>query len=76
MTKLISVTDDVYAALSKLKLPGESFSKLFARLSIRRVKQKTIMDYAGALRDSPELDRVFAEILVRRHAAQRKPVRL
>lgn len=76
MTKLISVTDEVYAMLVKLKFPGESFSKLFYRLFGRKGKEKTVMNFYGVWKDMPEMDKIFAEILARRHVVQRKPVKL
>jgi len=76
MTRLISVTDGVYAMLARLKHSDESFSKLFTRLLTKGRKKESIMDYAGAFKDMPEIDGIFAEILARRHVVQRKPVRL
>lgn len=65
MTKMISVRDEVYAFLARVKAPGESFSDLFIRLA-KSEKKKSIMDLAGVWEDRPEMDAIFEEILKRR----------
>ncbi|MBI2446077.1 antitoxin VapB family protein [Candidatus Micrarchaeota archaeon] len=65
MTKMISVRDEVYAKLAKLKNKDESFSDLFLRLS-EPEKKKSIMDLAGVWENRPEMDAIFDEILKRR----------
>ena len=68
---MISVRDDVYALLARLKAQGESFSDLFLRLS-EPAKKKSIMDLAGAWEDFPEIDAAFKDIRKRR--SRRNPV--
>ena len=46
----ISVTDDVYELLSKMKLKNESFSDTIRRLA----KRRDLLDCAGAWSDVPE----------------------
>ncbi len=65
MTKMISVRDEVYATLAKLKTPSESFSDLFIRL-VKPKKNTSIMDLAGAWEDFPEIEEAFNEIRKRR----------
>jgi len=45
MTKLISVTDDVYSTLKSLKAKDESFSKVIVRLTEK--PHTNIMDFFG-----------------------------
>lgn len=68
---MISVRDEVYAALARMKAPGESFSDLFLRLS-EAEKKKSIMDLAGGWEDFPEIETAFKEI--RKRKSRRKPV--
>jgi len=49
-SKTISVTEDVYNLLKKMKLKGESFSETIRRL----VKGRRISDLAGLWSDIPE----------------------
>ncbi len=46
----ISVTDDVYELLTKMKLKNESFSDTIRRLA----KRRDLTESAGAWRDVPE----------------------
>jgi predicted CopG family antitoxin len=46
----ISVTDDVYELLTKMKLKNESFSDTIRRLA----KRRNLVDCAGAWSDVPE----------------------
>ena len=46
----ISVTDDVYELLTKMKLKNESFSDTIRRLA----KRRDLVDCAGAWSDVPE----------------------
>jgi len=73
MTKMISVRDEVYAMLTRLKAKNESFSDLFMRLG-KAEQKKSIMDVAGIWENRPEMDAVFEKILERR--SRRKKVKL
>lgn len=50
-TKTITVTEDAYAAVRRLKNETESFSDLFLRLGKRCV---TVSDIRGILKHTPE----------------------
>ena len=66
MTKLISLTDDVYEDLSRKKLPNESFSKTIKRLTSK--KKNIFMDLAGKWPGgNEEAKRIFDEVLKERH---------
>jgi len=60
MTKLISLTDEAYNRLFKLK-SGSSFSKLVLRLTEKKHK-KTLLDFAGIWKGNKEIGRIFDEI--------------
>ena len=48
MSKTIMIADDIYSALSKIKQPKESFTKLFSRLIGLSQKQKgSLLECAG-----------------------------
>ena len=49
MTKVISISDDAYEELSKLK-NGSSFTEIIIELT-KEKKKKSIMDFAGILTD-------------------------
>ncbi len=66
----ISVTEDVYELLSKMKLKNESFSDTIKRLATRH----DLLDSAGAWSDVPEdemkaLEETLAELRERARSA-------
>ena len=48
MTKVISISDDAYALLQKVKVENESFTKVILRVA-EKVKQKPLAYFFGAL---------------------------
>lgn len=68
-TKTLSVTDDVYQTLKRMKLKGESFSDTIRRLTERG----SIVECAGLWSDmtDEELEKVEAAILAARRSATR-----
>lgn len=50
VSKTISVTEEVYKLLSRIKLPGESFSQAIKRL----VRRSKISECAGLWSDIPD----------------------
>ena len=74
MTKVISIADDAYAALTVLKTRNESFSDVVRRLTCD-AKRKNLLSMVGAWKDSPEMDEIFKKILAeRRNIKERKVV--
>ncbi len=73
MTKVISISDDVYADLSALKSKNESFSEVIRELS-REAKKKKLLSLAGAWKDAPEMDKIFKKILEERHLTKERKV--
>ncbi|MHB8586711.1 MAG: antitoxin VapB family protein [Thermoplasmatota archaeon] len=77
MTKTVALSDDAYAALSRLKQEGESFSELALRLAEARNPQ-AILDAGGTwpLSDKDAarlLDRIRADRSTRRKGAGWSP---
>ena len=56
--KTITITEDAYTLIKRLKHGDESFSDLFKRLGSR---QATVKDVLGALKHTPEEARAFAD---------------
>ncbi len=57
MTKVISISDNAYDFLSKLKEEGESFSGVILKIAIE--KKKPLADFCGAWHgDKGELDKI------------------
>jgi predicted CopG family antitoxin len=56
--KTITIRDDTYHTLLMLKEGEDSFSDVINRLISK--KNRDIREYAGALRDSKILDRLYA----------------
>lgn len=76
MTKTISLSDDAYASLERLKKPGESFSDVALRLA-RTVQQAQIIDYAGAWEmDEEEADAFKRAVYEAREGTREPPVEI
>lgn len=74
MTKTISLADDAYAALSRTKRPGESFSDVTRRL-VHEHGRRTLLELAGTWSMSEDDTREFlADIYRRRDESLRPPV--
>lgn len=61
MTKVISISDDAYEALKRIKGEGQSFSKVVVKLAARE-KESGIMKFAGAWKGMPDMGKIFTEI--------------
>ena len=65
MTKTLTIRDEVYERLLKIKREDESFSELFMRLSEEENTLKLLERLRGSV-DLPEADAVIEEIYERR----------
>ena len=71
MTKVISISDEAYNALSELKENNDSFSKVVLRIA-NKVKKVSLLEFAGKWKGSKdELKKLFEEI-----AEERKKTKL
>ncbi len=74
MSKVISLSDQAYLALSALKKSGESFSDTV--LAITKERQQEILSFAGKWQGPPkEADRIFAEIHKNRSSSRARDVK-
>ena len=64
MTKAISLSNEAYLALKKLKKPNESFSDVILRVAGQGNKgnKKSILDFAGCWKGD-DIDEVFSIVL-------------
>ena len=58
MTKVISLSDEAYGSLKKLKGTEESFSDIVIELTKEKRKQN-LLKLAGAWKDKPHMDKIF-----------------
>lgn len=75
MTKVISLSDDAYASLKALKYKNESFSEVVRKIT-KEIKKKKLLSLAGAWKDSPEMDKIFKNILDVRHKSKERGIKL
>ncbi|MFH0876382.1 MAG: antitoxin VapB family protein [archaeon] len=61
MTKVISLSDDAYDMLKKLKEENESFSDVVRRITNEPAKKK-LMSFAGMWKDDKEIKEIFDNI--------------
>ena len=64
VTKTVTITEDAYHAIKRLKQGDESFSDLFLRLGTH---QLTAKDIVGILKHTPEEDRIYKERVLKLH---------
>ncbi|MDJ0270636.1 MAG: antitoxin VapB family protein [Aigarchaeota archaeon] len=72
MTKVISLSDEAYTALKRIKREGESFSDVILRL-VGQVKYRPLSEFAGRWAGN-DIDNVFEEILRERERARSREV--
>ncbi|VVB89149.1 Putative antitoxin [uncultured archaeon] len=66
-TKTITVREEAYKLLLELKKEKESFSDALLRtLSKKPIKESSVMDFFGVLKDSKNLEEIEKEILEER----------
>lgn len=66
MTKVISLSDNAYERLKRLKEGKDSFSDVVIRFT-EGAHKKIALPKPGALKDMPEMNGIYKEILERRH---------
>lgn len=65
MTKVISLSDKAYDTLKMLKRGKESFSDVV--LKVTKKEKKPLLEFAGKWKNMDEMDKIFSNILERRH---------
>ncbi len=64
MTKVISISDDVYDSLKSLKKPEESFSIVIRELV--KKNKKGILSLAGSWRNNEEMTKIMKKVIEER----------
>jgi predicted CopG family antitoxin len=63
MTKMVSLSEEAYETLSKMKDSGTSFSKLILKLVAESKQKRDFLRFAGSLKsESAELDQFKKQI--------------
>ncbi len=66
MTKIISLSDNAYEMLKKMKQGRDSFSDVVLRITEANVRQEPLGGIGG-WKDMPEMDNIMKQILEKRH---------
>ncbi len=74
VSKLVSLSDDVYAALFRMKGAGESFSQVVRRLLAPKPRKRDVSEFFGMWKDDPRVEKVFAEVARHRETAKMRDV--
>ena len=72
MARNVALSEKAYGELSRKKNTGESFSSVVLRLLDKDERRPSWRDSIGALKNDAEAEKIYKEILERRHAT---PVR-
>ena len=75
MTKIISLSDKAYEDLASLKANNESFSDVVKKMA-KEIKKKKLLGLAGAWKDSPEMDRIFKNIIEERRKIKDRGIKI
>ena len=74
MTKVISLSENAYATLKRLKRPNESFSEVILRMSGHK-KQRSILEFAGSWKGD-DIDEVFSIVAKDRESSASRRIDL
>jgi predicted CopG family antitoxin len=72
--KTLTISEDAYAELARLKARGESFTEVILRLTTK-TRIGTLLDYVRTMKPDEELARTLEEIVKRRERTQFRPVK-
>ena len=74
MTKVISLSEEAYQTLKKLKRSGESFSDVIMRI-VKGMEAKPLTDFSGKWKGN-DIDRVFKNILSERKITKTRELQI
>ena len=74
MTKVISLSDEAYKTLKKLKRKNESFSDVIMRI-VKGMETKPLTDFAGRWVGN-DLDKIFKKILHERETIKTRELKI
>jgi len=66
MTKVISISDDVYDSLKSLKKPEESFSIVIRELVNKGKNKKGLLSLAGSWKNNEEMTKIMKRVIEER----------
>ncbi len=72
MTKVISLSEEAYKILKKLKRSGESFSDVIIRIT-KSMEKKPLIEYAGKWIGN-DIDEIFKNILSEREISKTREI--
>ena len=76
MVKPVSLSNEAYEVLSKMKSSGESFSDVVLRLAEKDKKKFNVDDFAGKWADYDEWDKIKKELELSRKNFRTRKVNL
>jgi len=74
MTKVISLSEEAYKVLKRLKRRGESFSDVVIKIT-KNMESRSLLEFAGAWTGN-DIDGVFEKILHEREATTARKYQL
>jgi predicted CopG family antitoxin len=72
--KTLTISEEAYDALSRMKSHGESFTEVILRLTAR-TRKGNLLDYAGSLPRDDEFAEILEEIVRSREGTRIRSVR-
>lgn len=73
--KTVTISEDAYAALARLKVRGESFTEVILRLTTKTRKGR-LLDYVQTMKPDEELARTLEKIVKGRERTQARNAQL
>ena len=74
MTKVISLSEEAYQTLKKMKRSGESFSDVIMRI-VKSIESKPLTDFAGKWKGN-DIGRIFKNILSERKITKTRELQI
>jgi predicted CopG family antitoxin len=73
--KTLTISEDAYAALARLKAGGESFTDVILRITAK-TRKGTLLDYVRTMKTDEEFAKTLDEIVKRRERSRVRNVQL
>jgi predicted CopG family antitoxin len=73
--KTLTISEDAYAALARLKAGGESFTDVILRITAK-TRKGTLLDYVRTMKPDEEFAKTLDEIVKRRERSRVRNVQL
>ncbi len=72
MARNVALSEKAYSEISRIKRENESFSSVVLRLLEKDTGKPSWRDSFGALKDDPDIGKIFEKILRERHSKPAK----